>query len=122
MAVHTIVSEEELMEIITQNPERLVVLKLGASWCKPCQLLQPAFEELAEKLRGEGENAIFAQADADEVAEAFQRYEITKMPTVLALRAGCARAKLTQPDADALSGAIQAHLTRRPELVLDADF
>jgi thioredoxin 1 len=41
------ITSEELQEKIN-NGEKLI-LKLGASWCKPCSVLKPIFEKVAKE-------------------------------------------------------------------------
>lgn len=45
--VHEITSDEDVNQITTEN--RIVIFKLGARWCGPCQACAPKFHALAEK-------------------------------------------------------------------------
>lgn len=56
-----------------------------ASWCGPCRMLAPVFEELSEQYDGK---AIFVKLDIDENEEAAIQYGITSIPNVLAFKDG----------------------------------
>lgn len=43
---------EELKNYLKRFPEEQVVIKLGAPWCRPCNLLHPKLEELAKSKVG----------------------------------------------------------------------
>ena len=56
-----------------------------ASWCGPCRMLAPVFDELSEKYEGK---AIFVKVNIDEEEEAAIRYGITSIPNVLVFKGG----------------------------------
>lgn len=43
---------EELRKWLKRFPEKDVILKMGASWCRPCAELHPEIEALAHKKQG----------------------------------------------------------------------
>ena len=45
--VNIIKTDEDVNNIISKN--RIVIFKLGAKWCGPCQICEPKFHALAEK-------------------------------------------------------------------------
>jgi thioredoxin 1 len=75
-AVESIDSLDELTAIIEGKPETLLVFDLYAEWCRPCRMLAPTFNALAD---AHSKNARFYRIDIDrspEIASAFQTYSI----------------------------------------------
>ena len=75
-----------------------------ASWCGPCRMLAPVFEELSDKYEGE---AVFVKIDIDEEDSeaAAIKYGISSIPNIIVFKDG-------KPVAN--------HLGFAPEAVLDA--
>lgn len=66
--VHKITSDEDVNKIITEN--RIVVFKLGAKWCGPCQTCTPKFNALSKKFSSfedlDKNMIVFASVDIDD--------------------------------------------------------
>ena len=80
------VNAKDLEEIIA-NAKVPVFCDFWASWCGPCRMLAPVFEELSEKYDGQ---AIFVKIDVDdeECEAAAIKYGITSIPNVIAFKGG----------------------------------
>ena len=78
------VNSKELEEIISASG-KTVFCDFWASWCGPCRMLAPVFEELSEKYEGQAE---FVKVDVDENEEAAVKYRITSIPNVTAFKEG----------------------------------
>ena len=63
----------------------VVVVDFFATWCGPCKMLAPVFEELGVELEGK---AKFIKVDVDESPEIAQRYQVMTVPSVLVLKDG----------------------------------
>ncbi|EEC45947.1 predicted protein [Phaeodactylum tricornutum CCAP 1055/1] len=61
-----------------------VIVKFTASWCRPCQQIQPLFNQLSAKSR----STEFLTADADDLDEIAARYKIAILPTFAAFHSG----------------------------------
>jgi thioredoxin 1 len=61
-----------------------VVVDFSATWCMPCKMIAPVFEEMSDEFG----DAVFIKVDVDEVSEIAQRYQVLAMPTFLFLRGG----------------------------------
>lgn len=42
-------SSEELDKLTAENQDKLIVVDYSTTWCGPCKLILPKFEELAEE-------------------------------------------------------------------------
>ena len=78
------VNAKELEELIAST-DKTVYCDFWASWCGPCRMLAPVFEELSEKFDGQAE---FVKVDVDENEEAAMKYKITSIPNVMAFKNG----------------------------------
>ncbi len=80
------VNAKELEEIIsTENVP--VFCDFWASWCGPCRMLAPVFEDVSDKYEGQ---AVFVKVDVDEEDSeaAAIKYGITSIPNVIAFKGG----------------------------------
>ena len=75
------VSGEEL-EVMLQEWEQPLVLDAYATWCGPCLLMAPHFEEAAKELEGK---VRFVKMDTDKEPEMANRLNIMGLPTLMYL-------------------------------------
>lgn len=68
---------EELLKECETN--KMVVCKLGASWCGPCRALAPIYEEVKEE---NGDVTMF-EVDIDDSQDIAEEYGIVSVPTIL---------------------------------------
>ena len=82
MAQH--VNSVELEELLASS-EKTVFCDFWASWCGPCRMLAPVFEELSQKYGGQ---AVFVKVDVDENEAAAIKYGISSIPNIIAFKGG----------------------------------
>ncbi len=82
------VNAEQLEELISSSATP-VFCDFWATWCGPCRMLGPIFEELSEKYDGK---AVFAKldVDGDGCEEAARKYGISSIPNIIAFKNGVA--------------------------------
>ncbi|MEG2789648.1 MAG: thioredoxin [Romboutsia sp.] len=78
-----IMTEEFSNEV--ENSKETTVVDFFATWCGPCKMLSPVFEEIGENMEG---NAKFLKVDIDQSLELARRFEVTTVPTVIVFRDG----------------------------------
>ena len=75
-----ITTKAEFENLIKENNN--VVIDFYATWCGPCKLLAPIFEDVAK----EKENVIFVKVDVDEAGELAELFGISSIPTVVYIK------------------------------------
>jgi thioredoxin 1 len=75
-------------DVLAADPP--VVVDFTASWCPPCQILNPIVEELAS----EHPEVRFVALDVDEHQATAARYRVLSMPTLIVFRGGAPVATL----------------------------
>lgn len=55
-----------------------------ASWCGPCRMLAPIFEELSKEVK----NVNFFKLNVDENSDVAQQYEVQGIPTLILFQNG----------------------------------
>ena len=80
------VNGAELEELIA-NSDKTVYCDFWATWCGPCRMLAPVFEEISDKYE---DKAVFAKIDIDEEDSeaAAMKYGITSIPNIIAFKGG----------------------------------
>ncbi len=78
------VNAADLEELIGST-DKTVYCDFWASWCGPCRMLAPVFEELSDKYEDE---AVFVKIDVDEEDSepAAIKYGITSIPNIIAFK------------------------------------
>ncbi len=62
-----------------------VIIDAFATWCGPCKLMEPSFEELAKK---HGGSYVFAKLNVDDERQIAIQFGISSVPTFLFLNKG----------------------------------
>lgn len=70
-------------ETIKNN--EVVIVDFWASWCMPCKMVAPVFENLAKKYKGK---ILFAKVNVDENPEIAERFGIMSIPNFIIFKNG----------------------------------
>lgn len=62
-----------------------VVVDFFATWCGPCKMIAPVFEELSAEYSGK---AKFVKVDIDESPELAANYKVRGVPTLMVFKGG----------------------------------
>ena len=68
-----------------KNSKKPVVIDVFATWCGPCQHMEPSYEELSEEL---GSKYTFGKVNIDEARDIAVEFGIMSVPTFLFLKDG----------------------------------
>lgn len=75
-----ITTKEALQAFVSNNGDKLVIVKIGGSWCSPCRLLAKIIEEVAPSYT---EKVVFAEIEADDAEETLlTELNITNIPVL----------------------------------------
>jgi thiol-disulfide isomerase/thioredoxin len=77
-----IIEIEKDQEVIIEEALYPKILYFTATWCGPCQRIQPVYKELAEKFP----NINFFKIDVDKNEEIASKFNIKAMPTFFFLK------------------------------------
>ncbi|MCM8767959.1 MAG: thioredoxin [Candidatus Omnitrophica bacterium] len=78
-----ILNIENFDEIIKNNEK--VVVDFWASWCMPCKIVAPVFENLAKKYKG---SIVFAKVNVDENPDIAAKFDIMSIPNFVIFKNG----------------------------------
>ena len=68
------------------------MIDFWASWCGPCRILAPIYDEIAKELKDE---VMFAKLNVDENAEMAGQYHVASIPTIIVFKKGQVTARRT---------------------------
>ena len=122
MSMRLLKLQDEFNGLMSSDNSRLFIVKMGAEWCWSCVEFQLEFEKLAQHLRATERDAECILVDKSEDTEClFEKYEISKLPTVLLVLGDTVQKSLLRPTFEELLAEVCKHLPDR-KLVLDEDF
>ncbi|SCV74238.1 BQ2448_6670 [Microbotryum intermedium] len=101
--VKAIESHEEFKKII--NSDKIVVIDFWATWCGPCKVISPVFEQLEK----EHPNLEFYKVDVDAQEDIASECAIKAMPTFLFFQNGEEKGKVVGAAKDKLVAALKMH-------------
>ncbi|MFH0971596.1 MAG: thioredoxin [Candidatus Micrarchaeota archaeon] len=76
-------SKDNFEKEVLQSKEPVVV-DYWASWCGPCRMMAPRFEELSNEMAG----VKFAKLSTEESPEIAERFEVMSIPTIILFKDG----------------------------------
>ena len=77
--------EDSTFEQVVLKSEKPVLVDFWAAWCKPCLMVAPVLDELAEEY---GDKITFVKLDVDNNAQTAASYGIMSIPTLLIFKNG----------------------------------
>ncbi len=78
------INGKELEELLAST-DKTVFCDFWATWCGPCRMLAPVFEEVSNEY---ADRAVFVKIDVDEAEDAAVKYGISSIPNIIAFKNG----------------------------------
>ena len=78
-----IINTSQFRGSVEEN-QGVVVVDFFATWCGPCKMIGPIFEEVA----GELTNAKFTKVNVDECPNLAGKYRVASIPTIMVFKNG----------------------------------
>lgn len=83
----------ENYEVEIKQSNKPIILDIYATWCGPCQQMNPILDELEKEL---GDTYKFAKLNVDEAREiSIKEYGVTSVPTFVFIQDGAVKGKET---------------------------
>mmetsp|Transcript_1425 Transcript_1425/g.2607 ORF Transcript_1425/g.2607 Transcript_1425/m.2607 type:complete len:213 (+) Transcript_1425:223-861(+) len=101
-----ITSQEQLQKLMQTQPQ-IIILKFTADWCKPCKVIQPLYQKLANIHCSNSTKVVFGIVDVDEVEEVASEFKVAMMPTFIVLRDGKVVEKMSGANEKKLEDLVQ---------------
>lgn len=102
IVVHTKAAWDQLM---AANDGKAVVVDFSATWCGPCRMIGPYFEELSTQF----DSVVFVKVDVDEVEAVAAAAGISAMPTFQVYKDGAKVDELVGAAKDRLKALVQKY-------------
>ena len=84
---------QENHEAEIKHSNKPIILDIYATWCGPCQQMNPIIEELEQEF---GDKYTFAKLNVDEAREiSIKEYGVTSVPTFIFIKDGVVKGKET---------------------------
>ena len=78
------IDDSNFDQMVLQS-KKPVLVDLWATWCRPCQMIAPILDELAEEYNG---RINFVKIDVDQNPKTAAKYGIMSIPTLLIFKNG----------------------------------
>jgi thioredoxin 1 len=88
--------------------DSLIVIDFSASWCGPCKMIAPYYDELSTM--EEFSTVSFVKVDVDKAADIARKYSVASMPTFIFLKNGKVIDQFSGASVQKLVTTIQKHM------------
>ena len=82
---------EQFVEIVSEAGAKPIFVDFFATWCGPCVMIKPVFEELSNNYH---DKAVFLKVDVDKCGELAEQFGIQAMPTFICIKNGAPAANM----------------------------
>merc|ERR1711976_241227 len=107
--VEIVESLDQFNDILAKAGDKLVVVDFTATWCGPCKMIAPHYEDLSKK--PENANVIFLKVDVDEAEDVSAKCSISCMPTFQFYKNGQKVPEFSGANKEKLAENLEAHRT-----------
>jgi thiol-disulfide isomerase/thioredoxin len=83
-------TRDQLREYLKNTTHKVTIIKLTATWCGPCKLINPAIQELNRFYMSRGNDYEFIELDVDNAVDIYAFFKKMRMangiPTILSFK------------------------------------
>ncbi len=83
-------TREELKQHLKNTNHKVTIIKLTATWCKPCKQINPVIEKLNQHYMSKGIDYEYIELDVDNAVDIYSFFKKMKMangiPTILSFK------------------------------------
>ncbi|PFH52222.1 hypothetical protein AMATHDRAFT_140468 [Amanita thiersii Skay4041] len=105
MSITHITSNSQLDGILSKSKDKLSVIDFHATWCGPCHMIAPVFEQLAKRYT----NVNFLKCDVDAAKDVASRFSVSAMPTFIFLKGSSKVDQVRGADKSGVENALRKH-------------
>ncbi|XP_063994117.1 thioredoxin-2-like isoform X2 [Diachasmimorpha longicaudata] len=98
-------NQNDLKKRLEEAGDKLVIIDFFATWCGPCKVIAPQFEELSK----EHPDIVFLKVDVDDNEDIATEYEISSMPTFIFIKNNTVVHQFSGASLQKIQEGIQAH-------------
>lgn len=80
----TRIIDTEEFSVEVENASETTVVDFFATWCGPCKMLAPVFDEIGNDI----DEVKFLKVDIDKSLELARKFQVTTVPTVIVFKDG----------------------------------
>ena len=102
-------SSEQLTAIFETAGSLPVFMDFTATWCPPCQMIKPIYEQIAQANQGKG---YFVKVDVDDQSSIAEQFGIECMPTFIVYKQGKVVEKMEGADKNGLQALVARHTAK----------
>lgn len=117
MSVSEVSSVDAFQRALSNAGDKLVVLDCFASWCGPCKMIRPVYEQIAQS----NPNVVCLKVDGDRVPQLVRQLNVTGYPTFVFFRRGAELERLVGANEAGLTALI-GRLKQAPDPVSNFSF
>lgn len=103
--VHAIADENDFNTQLEEAGEKLIVIDFHATWCGPCKMIAPFFQELSEEFQ----DVVFLKVDVDEVEDVAGQYNVSSIPKFVFIKNKNQVAEMLGADQEKLKNLVSEH-------------
>lgn len=108
----------EFEDILNADPETLIVIDFGATWCGPCRQIESQYEQLASSYAPVLEptdgsttpSVLFVSVDVDELRDAAEAFEVSALPTFVFIKNKTTLTRFSGASIQKLRETVESHI------------
>ena len=89
----------------SQESSKLTVIDFSATWCGPCKVMEPIYNDMAARFS----DVDFVKIDVDELSDVAQEFGVQAMPTFVLTKKGKEVDRVVGAKKDELERKVQKH-------------